>query len=1207
MGSRLDANSSAVRKRIQSHRFDDEEGDEYGASTFGGFSDYMRRKKAKLQNLDNDIRSSAAQDNCPQIFRSVVACVNGYTQPSLQDLHKLIVRHGGGFLQYLDGKTSATHIIASSLTPKKREEFRKYRVVKPAWVVDSIAAGRMLPWDQYRVVDEGQGQKVLAFDNGQMMSQTNNPRATYKEESKLGWYTSQLESSKSKGYEVPASSEKSADKQINNTSQSDYGDFPSFTPIDQMTGPSTPPAAAVPEIEEEIIDEPPLTPRPSVDKKTIGATSVPSPNLGGSRTPTPTKVAMTSEDYNAQLLEDPRMRNSSVVNPEFLQQYYRESRLHHLSTWKAELKAQLQSQAQEKSRSQRPRKKLIPGARRYIMHVDFDCFFAAVSTLKHPELEGKPVAIAHGTGTGSEIASCNYTARASGVKNGMWMKGALQACPDLQVLPYDFPAYEEASRKFYRAILAIDGLVQSVSIDEALVDITNICLEAGGSEGKGVSEGSIYREQAKADDIAEQLRAAVKGETGCAVSVGIGGNILQAKVALRKAKPAGQFQLKPDAVLDFIGDLAVQSLPGVGYSMSTKLEDLGVKIVKDIRDLPREKLSSSMGPKTGAKLWDYARGIDRTEVGNEVARKSVSAEVNWGIRFVTQEQAEDFMRSLCDELNRRLVENLVKGKQLTLKVMRRALDAPLEPVKHLGHGKCDVFNKSVILGVATNAADVLGKEAISMLRSLSISPGDLRGLGVQMTRLEPLKSSSEKPDGSQQQITFKASPARKRPQPIDDPDLLDSPRKGEEESIRGALQNDVTHKPLNMSGTQFIMPSQAEPSVIAELPNDIRSKLVAQAKRSQPRSGSPTPSGPRPRSTLSLPPQSQLDPDILAALPEDVLAEVLGYYTDQPSGNNASSDPAAVAAAAAAHPQQDLQPSRPPSATSAPSGPSLKLRKPTSPPKKRRGRPPLKPPQPSTLTQSKFAFPRPRPGPPPSRTSPTRTRSPSPEISPDFLAALPEDIRREVLEEQKARRTRSSHTHTRTSSSSTTLSAPRTIPATSHHAHAHQQEKQLALPPLPARPTFTSKRLFTPSDLRDEATAWYGAFAEEGPFREDVMALAHYLRRVVSEEKDVDKAVTVVKWLAWLVEDGKENENENGKYNARGSGSGTAGAMEPSSSPSFDSNGSQLSKSSQGSIFDEDGPRASQGAISWTEALNCLKEGIQEGLKERQMPEVEFD
>ncbi|KAL4911050.1 hypothetical protein BDW74DRAFT_5183 [Aspergillus multicolor] len=1158
MGSRLDATSSAVRKRIQSHAFDGEEGEEYEASKFGGFGDYMRRKKTKLQNLDNDIRSSAAENSYPQIFRTVVACVNGYTQPSLQDLHKLVVRHGGGFLQYLDGKTSATHIIASSLTPKKREEFRRYRVVKPAWVVDSVNAGRLLPWDSYRVVDEGQGQKVLNFDGGQMLSQTNSPRASYKDESRSSWYTSQLVSERLRNDELPDPSDITTSKQPNVATQSDYGDFPSFT-LDEPAETADLPKSSSPNAQENDLDVSSVTQRASPPDHPTNMEAVSAPQSAV----VPSKAEMTSEEYNAQLLSDPRMRNSSVVNPEFLQQYYRESRLHHLSTWKAELKAQLQSKAQEKSHSQR-QKKLIPGARRYILHVDFDCFFAAVSTLKYPELKGKPVAIAHGTGTGSEIASCNYTARAFGVKNGMWMKGALRSCPDLQVLPYDFPAYEDASRKFYRAILAIDGLVQSVSIDEALVDITNICIEAGGSEGKGVSEGSVYREQAKADDIADQLRASVKRETGCAVSVGIGGNILQAKVALRKAKPAGQFQLRPDAVLDFIGELPVQNLPGVGYSLSTKLEDLGVKIAKDIRDLSREKLSSSLGPKTGAKLWDYARGIDRTEVGNEVARKSVSAEVNWGIRFVTQDQADDFMRSLCEELHRRLVENLVKGKQLTLKVMRRALDAPLEPVKHLGHGKCDVLNKSVILGIATNSAEVLGKEAIAMLRGLNIPPGDLRGLGVQMTKLEPLNSTSENPDGSQQQLAFRASPARKRPQPADDPDLLDSPRKGEAESIRhGPLLNDPTQKPLNISGTQFIMPSQPDPAVVAELPRDIRSKLVAQGKpRTVSRAGSPFGPGPvyRQEPAAALPPQSQLDPDTLAALPEDVLAEVLGYY-DQSSGNAT-----AITAAQTVSPPQ-LRPS-----SSSSSVPSLKLRKPTTPPKKRRGRPPLKPLQPSSLTQAKFAFPRPEPR--LRRLSPTRYHdlTPDPEISADFLAALPEDIRREVLEEQK-------HKRSRLHQSTTIAAAPRTVPSDRGHHQLH--EKQIRLPPLPPRPTFTSKHLFNPSDLRDEATAWHAAFAQEGPFRDDVTALAVYLKRVVVDERDVEKAVSLVKWLTWLVEDERGGDGGDERF--------------MSASPSRD-----MSKSSQAS---EPG---SQGAISWDEALTCLRDGILEGLEERGMPAVDF-
>src|SRR5271155_473503 len=180
--------------------FQDEEGEEYEASKFGGFGDYMRRKKIKLQNLDSEIRSSSIDK--PPIFRGVVAHVNGYTQPSLNDLHHLIVSHGGGFLQYLDGKTAATHVIAGNLTPKKKAEFARYRIVKPAWVVESVKAGRLLPWDAFRVVDEGVAQKVLGFENGQIVSQTNSQRAGYRDQTDTSWYTSQMKKKMDAGRET---------------------------------------------------------------------------------------------------------------------------------------------------------------------------------------------------------------------------------------------------------------------------------------------------------------------------------------------------------------------------------------------------------------------------------------------------------------------------------------------------------------------------------------------------------------------------------------------------------------------------------------------------------------------------------------------------------------------------------------------------------------------------------------------------------------------------------------------------------------------------------------------------------------------------------------------------------------------------------------------------------------------------------------------
>ncbi|EED23431.1 DNA damage repair protein Mus42, putative [Talaromyces stipitatus ATCC 10500] len=1164
MGSRLQANSELVRKRIQSHTFDDDNGDEYEASVFGGFDDYFRRKKLKLQNRDAHIRANSA--NNPPIFRGVVAHVNGYTQPSLNDLHQLIVSHGGGFLQYLDGKTSATHIIASSLTPKKREEFRKYRIVKPAWVVDSVKAGRLLPWDNYRVVDEGASQKVLRFETGTLQTQTNDLERTYKDQTGNSWYNSQfrdatqdLQKETSKG--SPSKEKTDIMSSIpNSNADTDYGDFPSLvSPETTKESPAGRDSMATRNDSSIAFEEHEKSNQETTEDGVQNLTKV---QLA--RETIPVKPGMSSEEYNALLLSDPRMKKSSVVNPDFLHQYYRESRLHHLSTWKAELKAKLQAITQEKSDSNKNIKRRVPGTRRYILHVDFDSFFAAVSIKKHhPELVDKPVAIAHGTGSGSEIASCNYPARAFGIKNGMWMKGALDQCPDLEVLPYDFPAYEEASRQFYECILAVDGIVQSVSIDEALVDITTQCLQAGGSDGRGISEGSIYREQAKADEIAKSLRGAIKYKTGCAVSVGIGGNILQAKVALRKAKPAGQFQLKPDEVLDFIGNLTVQDLPGVAYSLGGKLEEIGVKFVKDMRDLSREKLVSHLGPKTGAKLWDYARGIDKTEVGVQTMRKSVSAEINWGIRFVNQNQAEEFVQSLSEELHRRLVENLVKGKQLTIRVMRRSADAPLEPVKHLGHGKCDVFNKSVLLGVAANASDIIGKEAIAMLRSFGFNPGDLRGLGVQMTKLEPAKSTSGGGlESSQRQLNFKASPVAKRAINMADPDLIESPHKGDGASIDAVntLDNrptfDSSLKPLNVLGTQFIMPTQPDPKVVAELPADIRSMLVRKPK--EPRETSPCPA-PRQRVSTgeNLPLPSQIDPDILKALPEDIQSEILGYY-GQPSSGIKPASPQF-------QPQSPPPPSRP--VRAAPF-----LKRPTTPIKKRRGRPPKslvnasKPAARSGLMQSNFDFGRTRTEPETIEQSlPAQDTETVSEISEDFLAALPEDIRAEVLEEHRQQRMRQRSNLVAPVYRRTVASRP-TTPAESSTAVA--TEKRIQLSPRADRPTFTSKKLSTLPDLREAITAWYSAFSREAPFVADVEALALYLKRVVLEERDLEKAVSVADWLAWLIRNDED-------------------AMDRIAT-----------------IIDHS--QSSQAETTWDEALNIVQRSVTAAVEERGLPPPKF-
>lgn len=1075
-------------------------------------------------------------------------------------LHRDLVQHGAGFLQYLDSKTMATHIIASHLPPKKMVEFSKYRIVKPAWVTDSIQAGKLLPWSDYRVIEETPRQKTLKFDGTNLASQANtqtSPLAGYREQSNKSYYASQLKGFAQSVDEANTHNSPSAKSRMHTPSKYQAlsaNNLPSPSVLSKSEAGRD--ESSMPQSTDTSAegDEISLVQHPGAQEDvTMLNEDVPTTEEAESA-PTEISKAMTSEEHNATLLQDPRMRKSSTANPDFIKQYYAESRLHHLSTWKAELKSRMQKLASEKGPQAKPSKR-TPGVRRYIMHVDFDSFFCAVSLKGAPHLADKPTVVAHGAGNGSEIASCNYPARKFGVKNGMWMKKARELCPELNVLPYDFPAYEEASRLFYESILEVGGVVQSVSIDEALIDVTSVILKAASSSGGSVDEGSIWREQEKADQIALDLRGLVKEKTGCAVSVGIGGNILLAKVALRKAKPAGQFQIKPEDVLAILGELKVDDLPGVAYSITGKLEEIGVKLVSDIRQISKERLTGTLGPKTGEKLWEYARGIDRAEVGDQPIRKSVSAEVNWGIRFINQKEGEEFVFNLCKELERRLLNEQVKGKQLTIKIMRRSADAPLDPPKHLGHGKCDTFNKSTMFGVAIHDAQVLGKEAVIMLRSFKFNAGDLRGLGVQLTKLEPLKKSAAAPDGSQKQLNFgnfrasttttkstldpildAGSPEKPRAAPgrsgSNDP-IVDgplTPRKPKGNAVHPAFtlakvneKDDKARTPLNIGGTQFVIPSNPDAAVLAELPNDIRARLLAQASRSS-ESREPSPSLERSRtqspafSVDEIPPE--FDPEVFSALPDDVKMEILASH--RPTRAAGASSESRLPQS----PRKDrlIQPTKKttPTKRGRPAGlPSLRARERQADAN-------------AKIVQTNFRS---------LRTNNNNNNNNNnnqaggggesddaaaieeadvaddalwEELDPEFLSELPEDMRREVVAEHRQ------------------MKAQRfglDIRAVENNRKRLLQELDVeddwVLPdgqttlhfgPKPAKVAFTSAGLTTVAEITEMLSVWYRDTTAEGPHRHDAEMLERYLVRVVLEERDLNKVVRILKTLRYIVE-----------------------------------------------------------------------------------------
>lgn len=249
--------------------------------------------------------------------------------------------------------------------------------------------------------------------------------------------------------------------------------------------------------------------------------------------------------------------------------------------------------------------------------MDFDCFFASVGLIDRPELQDKPVAVSHSKGiregSSSDIASCNYIARKYGISNGMQIGYAKRKCPSLQVIPYEFEKYKAVSEIFYEILFRYADQIQAVSVDEALIEVTSHITQLNSGQE---------------DALAKKIRDEIRDKTKCEASIGIGPNILIARLATRKAKPCGQYHCKPENVNEILETTDVADLPGVGYSMSSKLGEMGVSKVGELRRLKLYELQQKFGEKTGSMLYNYARGLDNRPLVMDQPRQSVSAEVN---------------------------------------------------------------------------------------------------------------------------------------------------------------------------------------------------------------------------------------------------------------------------------------------------------------------------------------------------------------------------------------------------------------------------------------------------------------------------------------------------------------------------------------------------------------------------------------------------
>lgn len=614
-------------KELQEHNVEGDEttNEEYNSHN-GSFGVYFRNKQIKL-----DTQAKQKFTHLSKIFENCVIYITGYTVPSAVELKRLIVENGGQVCAFLGGKSYASHIVASSLTSRKTELYANYKVVKPAWVIESVKLGRMLDWTRYRTL-QSVGNRT--FQTSSLAFGTiNDPEHGSEEDTSFYWTSVQ--------------------------------DIP---PVQGISGKLS-----------NLLDV---------------------PGVEGDK-------ARIDWIMNART-------GVNCLESNFITDYFSKSRLHFLTTKKLELRKRCR---QYKAEQPLQNNKYIHHT---ILHVDFDSFFVAISLKKFPHLRDSPVCVSFGS-DGSDVASCNYAARKYGVTNGMWVARAKRLCPTLICIPYDFEGYAICSDYLYDTLLDLrPHYITAVSVDEALVDISNL----------------IRGSERTVESICNDIREKVKELTKVEVSIGVGGNILLAKLALKRAKPAGISLISDSSE---IKDFNLRDLPGVGRHLYAQLsQELGVTTVSDLQKIPLSDLQSKIGNAVGQKLYGYARGMDTAEISSlDTPIKSVGLDIGWGVRIINEDEKEIFVSNCTKELWNRIARSGTTMEQLTVKVYVKSTSCSFVAPKHLGHGLCEILSRSKRMIPRTTLSE-LQESVLSLVSSINCQPLDFRGLGLHMKVTEPI-------------------------------------------------------------------------------------------------------------------------------------------------------------------------------------------------------------------------------------------------------------------------------------------------------------------------------------------------------------------------------------------------------------------------------------------------------------------------------------
>ena len=276
---------------------------------------------------------------------------------------------------------------------------------------------------------------------------------------------------------------------------------------------------------------------------------------------------------------------------------------------------------------------------RKIIHIDMDCFYAAVEVKYRPELKGKALGVGGPANSRGVLTTASYEARKFGVRSAMPSSQAVRLCPHLILVPPNFDLYKKESKAVRKILDRFTDLIEPLSLDEAYLDVTD-CKEFGGS----------------ATLIAQEIRRLIQTELNLTASAGIAPNKFLAKVASDWKKPNGQFVVTPKEIDNFVKDLKVEKIFGVGKVTAKKMHSLGLFTCGDLQKKSVEELVHLFGS-WGPKLYDMSRGIDDREVVTHWERKSLTVEETYEKDIPDLEGCMKRLPGLYEDWEQRILRN----------------------------------------------------------------------------------------------------------------------------------------------------------------------------------------------------------------------------------------------------------------------------------------------------------------------------------------------------------------------------------------------------------------------------------------------------------------------------------------------------------------------------------------------------------------------